>query len=394
MSAPWGLFDPALVEGLGWALFHSVWQGAVLALIFALLRLALRRSSANARYLAACAMLLSLLAAPLATALHGPLKLHASSDAQSGNQALAGPGTAAARAAAARSAGPESLTWGWLLTCGNALEGALPSVVTAWLLGVALLSWRWLQGCRWVRRVRTVQVEPVDPAWLAVLEYLKCRFEIRRPVRLVQSALAEVPMVAGWLKPVILLPASTLAGLTPDQLEAILAHELAHVRRYDHVVNALQCLIETLMFYHPAVWWISRCIRQEREHCCDDLVVRVCRDRLVYARALVRLEELRGTPARLALAATGGSLLQRIRRLAGGAPEAWPVTVREFSGLTLLAVGCVLLLTGACLMFSRETFSGPARIRIERAPQPVAALIPGQAVPSCTTPTSSRPNSR
>ncbi|MGH7866556.1 MAG: hypothetical protein ACREP9_02730, partial [Candidatus Dormibacteraceae bacterium] len=131
------------------------------------------------------------------------------------------------------------------------------------------------------------------------------------------------------------------------------------------------------MFYHPAVWWVSRCVREEREHCCDDLVVRVCEDRVVYARALFRLEELRGTPARLVFAASGGSLLQRIRRLLGGAPEAWPVTVREFSGLTLLAIGCVLLVTGACLLFGTQTYSGTTRIRIERE-HPVAVANPDE----------------
>src|SRR5262249_1819281 len=162
--------------------------------------------------------------------------------------------------------------------------------------------------------------------------------------------LAEVPMVVGWLKPIILLPVSTVAGMTPIQLKAINAHELAHVCRYDYLVNAAQNVIETLMFYHPAVWWISRCIREDRENCCDDLVVRVCKDRLAYARALVRLEELRGVTSRLAFAASGGSLLTRIRRLVGVSQTSWPVTAREFGGLTLAGIGCVLFLAGVCLM--------------------------------------------
>ena len=193
-------------------------------------------------------------------------------------------------------------------------------------------------------------------------------------------------MVVGWLRPVILLPASALTGLTLEQLESILAHELAHVRRCDYLVNALQNTIETLMFYHPAVWWISRCVREEREHCCDDLVVRVCEDRVVYARALFRLEELRGTPARLAFAASGGSLLQRIRRLLGGAPEAWPVTVREFSGLTLLAIGCVLMVTGACMLFGGQTYPGTTRIRIERDQSPMLTQFSGKETSSSYDP--------
>src|SRR5438132_1108681 len=165
-------------------------------------------------------------------------------------------------------------------------------IVTLPLAGGAYWGGFWIRltrGCWWVRRLRIRDNEPVDPAWLETLNELRRRLEISRPVRLLKSALVEVPTVIGWLRPVILLPAASLTGLTPSQLEAILAHELAHVRRLDYVVGAFQCLVETLMFYHPAVWWISRCVREERENCCDDLVVKVCGDRLAYARALATL---------------------------------------------------------------------------------------------------------
>jgi BlaR1 peptidase M56/Bacterial type II and III secretion system protein len=162
--------------------------------------------------------------------------------------------------------------------------------------------------------------------------------ELSRPVRLLQSALVEVPTVIGWLRPVILLPASCVTGLTPRQLESIIAHELAHIRRHDYLVNILQSAVETLLFYHPAVWWVSRRVREERELCCDDLVVEVCGDRVGYARALATLEELRPASAQFALAAAGAPLLQRIRRLAGQPERSagrafWPV-----AGITLLLV--------------------------------------------------------
>jgi HEAT repeat protein len=128
-------------------------------------------------------------------------------------------------------------------------------------------------------------------------------------------------MVVGWLRPVILLPASALTGLSPQQLEAILAHELAHIRRHDYLINLLQAVVETLLFYHPAVWWVSRRIRQEREHCCDDLAVAVCGDSLTYARALLEMEQLRAAGPQLAMAANGGSLMNRIQRLVGAQPK-------------------------------------------------------------------------
>ena len=157
-----------------------------------------------------------------------------------------------------------------------------------------------------------------------IVARLSRRLHIGRGVRLLESTLVDVPTVIGWLKPVVLLPASALAGLSPQQLEAILAHELAHIRRHDYLVNLLQTLVETLLFYHPAVWWLSRRIRVERENCCDDLAVSLCGDPVTYATALADLEELRGAarPAFLAMAATGGSLLQRVRRLLGAPSHA------------------------------------------------------------------------
>ena len=125
-----------------------------------------------------------------------------------------------------------------------------------------------------------------------------------------------VPATVGWLRPVVILPASALTGLTPEQLEFLLAHELAHVSRHDYLVNLAQTAIETVLFYQPGVWWLSRQIRIEREHCCDDLAVTACGDAVGYARTLVTLETVRTGPHDLAVAANGGSLLARIRRLA------------------------------------------------------------------------------
>jgi hypothetical protein len=135
-----------------------------------------------------------------------------------------------------------------------------------------------------------------------------------------QSAMVAVPALVGWLRPVILLPASVVTGMPATHLDAVIAHELAHVRRHDYLINALQAVVETLLFYHPAVWWCSRQVRIEREHCCDDLAVMACGDRVEYATALANLEELRRGDMPLALAVTDGPLLGRVRRLLGVRP--------------------------------------------------------------------------
>ena len=156
--------------------------------------------------------------------------------------------------------------------------------------------------------------------------------------------MVRVPTVVGYLRPVILLPASVIVGLPPAHLDAVLAHELAHVRRHDYIVNVLQSVVETLLFYHPAVWWCSRQVRIEREHCCDDVVVEACGDRVAYATALAQLEELRGLNPMLSLNATGGRLIDRIRRLLGASPvnERRSATWTIAAALTLVVAAIVL----------------------------------------------------
>jgi TonB family protein len=162
-------------------------------------------------------------------------------------------------------------------------------------------------------------------------------------VRLLESAAVEVPTVVGLWRPIILVPASTLTGLSVWQLEAVLAHELAHIRRHDYLVNLLQALIEALLFYHPAVWWLSARIREEREHCADDVAVESCGDALLYSRTLATLEQLRARAPAPALAANGGSLLLRIQRLLAVPKGGAPLHPWRFAGSLAAALLVVVL---------------------------------------------------
>jgi len=343
---------------------HSLWQGALVGAVFALLRFALRRRSAGARYLAGCLSLGVLLAAPVLTLLIGPNPSGAPGSGSPVMSTFPGsflPGLGSGGLQSAYSGnGPYSLSpWGT-----DFLGRVAPMLAAGWLLGVAFFSARLSRSCWCVRNIRLRDNEPLEAAWVDTLNDLRLRLGVSRPVRLLKSALVEVPTVIGWLRPVILVPAATLSGLTPRQLEAVLAHELAHVRRQDYLVNAFQCLVETLMFYHPVVWWISRCIREERENCCDDLVIEVCGDRLAYARALAAMEGLRGELPDLAFAASGGSLLNRIRRLLGVSSETGAVSIRQLSGLALLGIGLLIIVLGVRLALSPTTYQSTARIRV------------------------------
>lgn len=205
------------------------------------------------------------------------------------------------------------------------------------------------------------------------LRELARRMGIARVVELVESSAVTVPAVIGWLRPVILVPASALAGLSPQQLEAILAHELAHVRRHDYLVNLLQTVVETLLFYHPAVWWVSAQVRRERENCCDDLAVAVCGDRLGYARALANLEGLRSPSPRLALAADGGSLVDRVRRLVGAPARSRRPWLAGVLALSLFPVG----VTFDFARVSESADGGPSSVAAE-SPAPPAASAQGR----------------
>jgi bla regulator protein BlaR1 len=348
------LVPPALLHAAGFALLHSLWQGAGLALLVALLLRALRGRAAVVRYrlaglgltllvgLAALTFGYYYVASPVPTAglASGALGLPLLARAASAAQFWAG--------AQPRPAGPPYL------------EPYLPVLVAAWLLGVGAMTGRLLLALGYVRRLRRHRAQAVPQVWQQCLARLSQRAGLARPVALVASALVPSPLVLGYFKPVILLPLSILSQLAPAELEMILAHELAHILRKDYLFNFLQSVAETVFFYHPAVWFLSAVLHAERENCCDDLATQLAGSPQQLARALAALAELTLAPAagpRLALAAAGptGSLLSRVRRLATYRPARatgfWPAS------LVLLLAG--LLLGGALRPIARPR--GPAR---------------------------------
>ncbi|RPI54008.1 MAG: TIGR03435 family protein, partial [Acidobacteria bacterium] len=195
------------------------------------------------------------------------------------------------------------------------VEALFPWLVSTWLIGVALLLARATAGWWRVRRLHQRALRSVSSRWQSAGNRIAVRLGLARVIRIVELPQIDVPFVVGCLRPIVVLPIAAISQLSVAQVEAILAHELAHVRRHDYLVNLMQTLAETLFFYHPAVWWISARIRDEREHCCDDVAVDVCGDAVGYAAALTELEAWRSSQPALAPAATDGSLLHRVRRI-------------------------------------------------------------------------------
>jgi TonB family protein len=290
-----------LASAISGALIHFIWQGAIVGVSLSLALFGLRRRSPNSRYIISCVALAVLALMPLVTTW---LLYSRPAPARSG--AAAANVSQVISAAAAPLQFRQTLWLNWLRVWALQL----------WSVGVLMFSMRLILGYKHAFTLRR-RGSPAGESVIGVVTRLTKIMGVRRKVRALMSSMVESPSVVGWLRPVILLPPATLMGLTSLQLEAIIAHEIAHIRRYDYLVNMVQMLVETLLFYHPAVWWTSKRMRLERELCCDDLAVRFCGNPLRYAKALTRLERLRLSTPNVAMASTGGPLLYRIQRLVG-----------------------------------------------------------------------------
>lgn len=287
-----------LIHDLGLTLLHFLWQGVLIGMLYAGSRYWFRNASAGYRYALAVLTLVVLAITPPATLLW--LMTQA-------------PVAATAEPAAAVVAG--TLTLEAVLARSAPLVGLAPWVVGIWLAGVLLLSLRLLAGWHYLATLRRSADRAAARHLRPRLEMLAQRMGVHRHVRVARSDRVESPLLLGWIRPVILLPASVIAGFPARQLEMVLVHELAHVKRHDHLVNLFQTVVETLLFYHPVVAWVSRHVRLERENACDDLAVSAARDRVGYVEMLAALENLRHDDFRLAMAVNDGQVLTRIRRL-------------------------------------------------------------------------------
>ena len=365
------LLGGPLAQAIGLALLHALWQGAIVAGVLAALLALFSRRSAALRYAIACAALAVVFVLAVVTGVRSYTPRAPESMTTLVAPPAAFPSSEDSVFIEASTA-PRSWNERWLAAVA-AVRAHIPEVDVIWLAGVLLLTLRLAASWTRTRALANRGAVAADEAWQRIAARLSLALGMLKPVRLVVSGGVDVPSVVGWLKPSILLPVSSFTGLTSEQLEMVLAHELAHIRRHDFLVNAMQSVVETLLFYHPAVWYVSRQIRIERENCCDDLAVSVCGDAILYARALAQLEELRATPL-MAVAANGGSLLDRVRRLVGARRDrslfasGWTAAAAMASFIALLAV------TTAPILAERRQTPPPAPTpgtQIEvRAPQP------------------------
>ena len=346
-----------IAKALGWTLVHFVWEGAVLAaVLMAMLRI-FRAEPSRRRYALACLILAAM-----------PLAFGVTLAVIWARRPVAIP-VPINWAPAAASAGPIAVPEPRFFLA--ALMDRLAWLVPVWFAGVAFFCARGVAGWAAVRRLRRRGVCAPPPEWQTRLDELAARLRLSRPVALLESCFTDTPVLIGYLRPVILLPLGCLTGLSTAQVECILLHELAHAARHDYVVNLLQSLVEGLLFYHPAVWWVSRAVRAERENCCDDRVVELMGDARAYAATLAALEQRRALAPEAALAATGGNLMKRIRRLTMETRGSQPSVAPAFSAAMLLVI------------FAAALTALPAKLPKVRhtAPAPPAAMAAAAATP-------------
>ncbi|WP_439555128.1 M56 family metallopeptidase [Dyadobacter sp.] len=315
MNAISTFFSSPIVPAFGWTLVHSVWQGTALLLIALATFFAFRNKSANARYLSGISFLLLQVIASVATFAYYYRQFAASASIKT-SAAVSAPSSGL------NAAGPSAYQLPFSLKVQLWLSTHLHELVICWLIGAGFLLIRFLGGWLFTERLRIGSVIVSDREWRARLGVILARMNISKSVEFKETARILTPMVIGTLSPVILIPIGFLTGFSTSQVEAILAHELAHIKRNDYLVNMLQSFVEVVFFFHPAIWWLSDRVRAEREHCCDDIALSVCGDKMSLAHALVKVAEWQSAP-RLAMAFASKKplLLNRVQRVLGISPK-------------------------------------------------------------------------
>jgi hypothetical protein len=349
-----------LMQTAGWVLIHFVWQGAILGAIAWSGCLSLKNSSANARYLFLCGVLLLCGLCPVVTWLWlGHLASFQFNQAGTSNFRTDDFGSKINDIPVANFKAHYSPFEGPALNyvqISETLREWIPVITHFWAIGVSFLILKFAWEYILLKRLTTKRFVTVDEMYAERLASLAGRMGVRKTVLLIESTLVEIPTVIGWLKPVLIVPAAFFTTLPADQVEAIFAHELAHVRRYDYCVNLLQVMIETVLFYHPVVWWIGNSIREERENCCDDMAIATLGNKVTYISALANLERSRVLPSNVALAANGGSLLKRVQRVFDGSEsDSFSVgcLIREsYKGL-VLGILMMSVVLAACFATTR-----------------------------------------
>jgi len=314
------LLNENIVNAIGWTIFHILWQGFVLAFLISLLLRILNHKSSQIRYLISLSSLVIIVGLSILNFTSNYDTLDLVKDNQDFIQTNKTLGSLDSPFTAFDNLDKEVTTSAIIKNLFrkiDTLSAYFPSIVSLWFVGVLVFLIRFIFSFLYTSRLRTTGVSNIQSENMQIFNNIKNNLHVKRTVRFIESTLIKVPVVLGYLKPVVLVPAEILSGMPMNQIEAIVAHELAHIRRNDYIINVIQTIIETVFFFHPAVWYLSSKINNERENCCDDIALTVCDDSLIYAKALVSVQDLSLRNQYVAVAFSGRKkhLLNRIKRM-------------------------------------------------------------------------------
>lgn len=351
MNFIYELIPQNIIDAIGWTIFHSLWQGVIISFVLAAVLLLSNHRSANFRY----KLSVSALALLVFSAIVTFTKVY-----QPGNESVSLTASnlitiiddTSAKEIAAKIQSSDSLK-NFVSQFENYFSNNIPLIVTMWLAGILFFIFKFIGGLIYVERLKTRRIYELPADWLDKFAVLKNKAAVKSGVKIFESALTKMPAAIGYIKPVILLPLGMISGLPQSQVEAIIVHELAHIKRYDFLVNILQTLAETIMFYHPAIWWISSVIRSERENCCDDITVELCGSTITYSKALFNIQQINSGNSNLALAAVGNEsqLFRRIKRMNSNSKK------RLSYGIKFAALFLLILVIAAAAVYSPSSFA-------------------------------------
>lgn len=304
-------FPENVSSALGYTLLHSLWQGAFILLVFWLLSLGIKQS--RHKYNLAMGSLMLLLTVSGATFyyLYQPVRSFGPVES---NSFLTGDTLWMDSTLAVKQG-----VWDSFLAFINL---HIDQVALLWSLGVVFLLCRMSLGLLFIEKLKKTSLPLINEKAQEMMQQIRSRVGLSAAVKLAETKEITVPVTVGWIKPVVLFPVGMLSGLSVQHLEAILAHELAHIKRNDYLVNIFQSFAEVLFFFNPFVWILSSRIRAERENCCDDIALEICGNRLVLARALVQVADY-AVPFAMAFGKKSDSLLIRVKRIAGVSPSGY-----------------------------------------------------------------------
>ncbi len=375
------LFSSSIVEAVGWALLHSLWQGTVLAVVLGILLVFLRQFSSQTRYVI-IALFMGLFVVTL------PLTIIRQYQPPQPAQLASGTAVAEANSSIKRvlsssafkqpvPTSESSIAVKIQERFTTYFKKHLPLVVTLWLMGILILLLRYLGQVAYVQRLKHYGVAPFPAKWQATFAKLEKQLQLSKKVGYLESLRVSTPLTIGWLKPVVLFPLGLAARLSTAEVEVILLHELAHIKRNDYFFNVLQSLTTILLFYHPATHWMARLLDEERENCCDDLVVELTGQQDKYASTLIHLQEQKFKTMKTVLAITGkkSSFSSRILRLIN---QSFPSTNRFREGFVT-----ALVLVGGL------TFLAAAGVKTTSAPVAPSTLVQASAKESTPEKTAS-----